>query len=281
MALYRRQYAKAIADAEHATDLDPNDVDGIYTMAYILMASDKSDAAIEHIKKGMRLDPHNIAQPLYLLGMAHFAKGQLKEAVSMIERALTHNPELPMLAPILPAAMAHLGLEQKAQAALANFKKSAIHFNFRLIMYNFPFQDPAVLDRLVDGIRKAGMWAPDFNYYKFFQENMLNEKEIKELFFGRKVAGVWQSLTLGSPFWWEITVDGKATWSVPPDAHGDYNDTGRSWIEDDMLCNQWQIHFYGLKLCMSIFRNPEGTPEMKNQYIMVSDFNFLPLSPVE
>jgi tetratricopeptide (TPR) repeat protein len=281
MALYRRQYAKAIDDAEHAIDLDPNDVDGIYILAYILMAAGKSERAVKLIKKGMRLDPHNIARPFYLLGMAYFAMGQLKEAVSMIERALTHNPKLLRLAPILPAALAHLGLEQKAQAALANFKKSAIHYGFRSIMYNFPFQDPVVLDRFVSGIRKAGLWSPDFNYYKFFQENMLKKEQIKDMFFGRKVAGVWQNFAVGSPFWWEITEDGKATWSVLPYTYADYNDSGRSWIEDDMLCNQWQIHFYGLKLCMPIFRNPEGTPEMKNQYIMVSDFNFVPFSPIE
>lgn len=136
MALYRRQYAKAIAGAEHAIDLDPNDVDGIYTLAYILMAAGKPDRAVELIKKGMRLDPHNVAQPLYLLGMGHFVRGQLEEAASLIERALTHNPKLPRLAPFLPAALAHLGQERKAQAALENFKKAVIWYNYRSIIFN-------------------------------------------------------------------------------------------------------------------------------------------------
>jgi TolB-like protein/class 3 adenylate cyclase/Flp pilus assembly protein TadD len=281
MALYRRQYARAVAEAEHAIDLNPNNVDGIYTLAYILMAAGKTDRAVELIKKGMRLDPHNIAQPLYLLGMAHFARGQLKEAASLIERALTHNPKLPRLAPFLPAALAHLGQERKAQAALENFKKAVIFYNYLTITFNFPFQDPEVLDRLVDGIRKAGMWAPDFKFFKFFQENMLDEEEIRELMFDRKVAAVWHSRAQGSPYWVERTEDGKATWSIPSDVYMDYNDSGRSWIEDGMLCNQWEIHFTGLKYCMSIFRNPEGTPEMKNEYIGVSDFGFHPFSPLD
>lgn len=281
MSLYRRQYAKAVAEAEQSIDLDSNDVDGIYTLAYILMAVGKTERAVEFIKKGMRLDPHNIAEPLYLLGVVHFARGQLEETVSNIERALTHNPELPRLAPILPAALANLGQEQKAMAALADFKKVVIDCNFRWILFNFPFQDPAVIDRLVDGIRKAGMWSLDFNYYKIFQENMLVEKEIKELIFGRKIAGVVQSTYVKSPFWVERTVDGKATWSVPPNTAFEYNDSGRSWIENDMLCNQWQLHFIGLKHCMPIFRNPEGTPDMKNEYIAVSDFNFQLFSPVD
>ena len=67
--------------------------------------------------------------------MAYFAKGLLKESVSMIERALTHNPKLPRLAPILPAALANLGQEEKAQEALENFEKDlkktgTYNFNF-------------------------------------------------------------------------------------------------------------------------------------------------------
>ena len=122
----------------------------------------------------MRLDPYNIAQPLYLLGMAYFAKGQLKECVSMIERALTHNLKLPRLAPILPAALANLGQELKAQEALESFEKDlkkigTYGFNLQSIMFNFPFQNPEVLDRLADGIRKAGLPALDFKYYKVYQ----------------------------------------------------------------------------------------------------------------
>lgn len=138
-----------------------------------------------------------------------------------------------------------------------------------------------MLDRLVDGIRKAGMWAPNFKFYKFFQENMLAEEEIRELMFGRKVTAVWHSAFQASPYWIERTEDGKATWSVPSDTVGDYNDSGQSWIEDGMLCNQWKIHVVGLKHCMSIYRNPEGTPEMKNEYIGVSNFDFHPFSPVD
>jgi len=62
---------------------------------------------------------------------------------------------------------------------------------------------------------------------------------------------------------------------------GGYREKGRSWIEDDMLCEQWQIAINGLKHCMSIFRNPEGSLEKKNEYIAVSDFDFQLFSTVE
>jgi len=280
MALYRRQYKKALAEAEHAVDLEPNDVEGIYTMAYILLSIGKTNRAVELINNGMRLDPHNIAQPLYLLGLVHFARGQFKEAVSMIERALKHNPKLPRSVPILPAALAHLGQELKAQTALENWKKAGIlNFNFLSIMFNFPFQDPEVLELLAVGIRMAGLPAVDFKFYNILLKNMLDEKEIRELIFGRKVAARWAQSSI--PFWLERSEDGKATLSPIPGEIAKHFDSGRSWVEDDMLCDQWQIQISGLKHCMSVFRNPEGTHEMKNEYIAVSDFGFQLFSPVD
>ena len=280
MALYRRQYRKALAEAEHAVDLDPNDVDGIYTLAYILLSIGESNRAVELINIGMRLDPRNIAHPLYLLGVAHFAKGQLKEAVSMIERALQHNPTLPRSAPILPAALAHLGQELEAQTALENFKKAGTYdLNFRSIMFNFPFQDPKVLERLATGIRRAGLPAVDFKFYKLLSKNMLDEEEIRKLIFGRKVKINW--VHIAGRYWIERTEDGKAIVSSIPGEIGDFTDTGRSWIHDDMLCDHWEIIEGGLTYCMSVFRNPEGTHEMNNEYIAVSDFSFQLFSPVD
>ena len=280
MALYLRQYAKAISDAEHVIDLDPNDVDGIYIMAFILMAAGHPERAVDFINKGMRLDPHNAAQPLYLMGMAHFTKGQLKEAASMIERALTHNPKLPRPAPILPAALAQLGLESRAKRALEDFKKNwPFSFGFRSVMFNFPFQDPVVLDRFTNGIRKAGLIAPKFTFYKFLPTYMLDEDEIGELLFGRKLEYV--RYLLGSSNLVERTEDGKAIIRPPWETSGRIYDNGQSWIEDGMICDQWEIIYLGSKNCLSVFRNPDGSPEMKNEYIAVSFFDFHILSPVD
>jgi len=32
---------------------------------------------------------------------------------------------------------------------------------------------------------------------------------------------------------------------------------------------------------MAVYRNSEGTPEMKNQYLFVTDFGIFPWSPVD
>ncbi len=281
MALYRRQYKKAYEQAEQAIELDPNDVDGIYTMGYIALATGKHEKAVVLLEKCMRLDPNNIAQSLYLLGIAYFAKGQLENSVTSIERAMVHNPNLPMPVPILPAALALLGKDQEAQSALEALRKAdPIGYKFQQIMFNFPFNDLEMIDRFVDGIRKAGLFAKDYNFYKLSQENMLNEEEIKKLFFGKKVFGSYSSVLKVHKFYIERTKDGKAHWTVPLNSL-DYEDFGTSWIEDNMLCDRWQTHFFGNKYCMSIFRNSDGNRNKNNEYIAVSDSDFIEIALVD
>jgi TolB-like protein/Flp pilus assembly protein TadD len=194
MYLYRRQYEKAIAEAERSISLDNNSADNLYTLAYVLIAAGRMQEAVEIINQGLRHDPHNIAQPLYLLGMVHFALGQLEDAVSLIERALKHNPELPRYAPILPVAYALLGHDLKSRAALDDYKKvfNNIFTITTVINWSFPFKAPEVVDRLADGLFKAGLPRQNSGYYNYFQENELTGEEIAELVFDRKTTGfIW------------------------------------------------------------------------------------------
>jgi adenylate cyclase len=55
---------------------------------------------------------------LFTLGLAHFAMGQLEEAVTLIEKALTHNPKASVWAASLAAGYGHLGRDNEAWDAL-------------------------------------------------------------------------------------------------------------------------------------------------------------------
>lgn len=64
-----------------------------------------------------------------------------------------------------------------------------------------------------------------------------------------------------------------------------FRDTGKSWIEDDMLCDQWQQRLHGQKICSPIFRNPEGKFEKFDEYFSIPGlgelFGIIPWSPVD
>ncbi len=283
MMLYRRQHGEAIVAAERAIALDPNDATGQFIMGKVLVFGGRPEAAVEYVKRAMRLDPHYPAEPLCLLGLAHFAMGKLEEAVSSIERGLKHNPELVHFTVPLAAAYAHLGRDKEAQDAVETRKAGWMLPNLRTIMYNWPFKDLKVSDHFVDGLIKAGWLGKPSEYYRVSEEDRLTGEEIRALVFGRKVAGLDGLI--------DRTKDGKASCrgsrvsasiaGAPMGVAPVASDSGRSWIEGDMLCDQWQTRFQGHKLCYPVFRNPEGTREMFNEYLTITDFGIISWSPVD
>ena len=52
-------------------------------------------------------------------------------------------------------------------------------------------------------------------------------------------------------------------------------------MEGDLPCSHLKTHMYGMKYCMTVFRNPERMPRKKNEFLAVSDFLVHPFSPVD
>ncbi len=78
----------------------------------------------------------------------------------------------------------------------------------------------------------------------------------------------------GVELFFEIAKDGKATRS---------NDNGRFWIDNDMLCLQWQKlrHALAAEWCGPVFRNPDGSPETSDEYLHITDFGIEPYTLVD
>jgi TolB-like protein/class 3 adenylate cyclase/TolA-binding protein len=153
MSLRFHEHEKAISEAERAIALDPNDPSNHVQMAYALIFAGRPKEAVDFIKRAMRLDPHYPAYYLYVLGLSHFAMGQLEEAVTLFERVHRRNPEVRRWAAPLAATYAHLGRDQEARAVLDKYGYTLLGGQW----YYWPFKDPAVADRFTEGLRKAGL----------------------------------------------------------------------------------------------------------------------------
>ena len=275
MSLFKRLWQKALAEAKQAINLDPNDAGGHLQMGQVLIYSGRPEEAVEYLKRAMRLDPHYPAYPLILLGEAHFSMGQFEETVNLIERASKHNPEL--LKSVyqgrgsitLAAAYGHLGRHKEAQDA-------GVFFIPAKYTGLYPFMNSEDADRLFDGIIKLGGTLGLFKaqYHKLFKENKLSGEEIRALVFGRQVVGrlridiVWAAT--GGVGFIDRRKDGKAVFQKQWGG----SESGKSWIEDDMLCDQWQKLYGGQKICYAVFRNPDATPEDQAQYLFAIDSMF-------
>lgn len=55
---------------------------------------------------------------------------------------------------------------------------------------------------------------------------------------------------------------------------------GTSLIKGDLLCYQWQELLDGHMYCGPVFINPQGTPEGRDEYLFVTDFDVILFSLV-
>jgi tetratricopeptide (TPR) repeat protein len=234
-------------------------------MGQVLIYSGKPEEAVEYLKRAMRLDPLYPAYPLLLLGEAHFNMKQYEEAVNFIKRAIRHNPDLVNEKSvyqgrgsiILAAAYGHLGRLEEAQDAGSKM--------VRLVDTKYiPFMYSKDAVRLANGLIKAGagdMFLPSQKlssirgHFKLFNENKLTGEEIRALVFGREVIATVPDVTAGGFI--SRNKDGEATYQG---TRGSGSDSGKSWIEDDMLCDQWEKRYEGQKICYAVFRNLDFAP---------------------
>jgi hypothetical protein len=192
--------------------------------------------------------------------------GQLEEAVTLFERALTHSPENVGVNVPLSAAYALLGRAQDAQAALDDYRKiwpRPPHLH--MVMNFWPFKDQEVADRLADGLLKAGLPGQPTGYFKIHEETKLTAEEVKELVFGQTMTGI-------NPYtkqeWWsEIDMDGEAKKGGGKEVY-----RGKYWIEENSLCSKYYNKYEEIKYCGGVYRNIDGTPENKDEFYWVNDF---------
>jgi hypothetical protein len=81
----------------------------------------------------------------------------------------------------------------------------------------------------------------------------------------------------GEQFWWEWAKSGEFKY-----IRGAYQDTGKSWVEGAVFFAQFEKQLGSLPYGMTIFRNPGGSRESKNEYYMVTDLRGItPFAPTE
>jgi hypothetical protein len=131
-----------------------------------------------------------------------------------------------------------------------------------------PFADSKISDHVAEALIKAGVPGTLADNYRISRENLLNGQEVKSLLFGRKITGI--SMITGKQYLWEFVKSGE--WKF---ISGDFQNTGKSWVEGNVFFSQSEKLFGGLPYGNTIFRNPEGTRENKNEYFMVTDLRFI------
>jgi len=123
---------------------------------------------------------------------------------------------------------------------------------------------------MLDGLRKAGVPGAPFGY-DWNAPERLSGDEIKSLIFGHQTLGIL--VETGDAYTRTTGSDGAMSVT-----NGPWSDHGFSRIEGDMICS-W-VTTRG-RYCATIYRNPEGTFEAKNEYVWVNHFNRFEFSVIK
>jgi TolB-like protein/Flp pilus assembly protein TadD len=156
---YRRKYSEAIAQAERAIALNPNDAKANRMMAESLIFAGRSTEALDFIRKSISLEP-DYSWYLYTLGLAQFCLDQYEDAAITLERfSLEHKTHTPGW--LLAATSAHLDREQEAEDVLTEHMKKRAFKGYTvervLKIYLHAFRYPRDKARFAEGLHKAGL----------------------------------------------------------------------------------------------------------------------------
>ena len=156
-----KRWDEAMAEAERAIALDPNDPNGYEVMSRLLVRSGRAADGLDFIEKAIRLDPQS--DYLFRLGDAQFQVERYEEAAATFLRATKRNPSEKYDFLLLAATYGHLGREQEAKSAIDTFSKmwrqaQKVDSPYTLAKIDFwDFKDPVARERLREGLRKAGL----------------------------------------------------------------------------------------------------------------------------
>jgi adenylate cyclase len=153
--LNRRDYARAVATAAKAVDIDANYADGRAHLARVLVWTGAADDALIHAQAALRLNPRAPAWYHFSLGHAYFVKNDWDAAAAAFRRGLEVSPNWVPNRFYLAASYAQAGQKDKATFELA---RSDVRPYAAAVARGegLPYQNPDHLSLWQDAMRKAG-----------------------------------------------------------------------------------------------------------------------------
>ncbi len=159
VSIHRRRLDDAKRAARRALELNPNLANAEFALAGASAWSGEYDATMEHVDKAERLSPRDPAHAFFTLQRAivAFVVGRYEEQVEWAEKMTEAAPDHPSGWRMLAAGNGLLGRQAEAQAAVKGLLRVVPHFSIELARTSIPGIQDMDLERLLEGLRKAGL----------------------------------------------------------------------------------------------------------------------------
>ncbi len=155
--LWQQQYEQAQAELERAVALDPNGAMGYATLAEALSRVGRTADALEAAAQTLRLKPEAADGYLDSVSTAYYLAGRPEEAIAPLKQYLARYPNILGAHLILAAVYSEVGKEAEARAEAAEVLRINPKFSLEVHKERTPIKDPALLERHIAALRKAGL----------------------------------------------------------------------------------------------------------------------------
>ena len=155
--LGKRQFEKAVAEAERAVALNPSGADAYACLSGVVGCSGRWEESVVFGEKSIRLNPSPGFYYYHWLGRAYFMTQKYDEAIATWKKAVNLRPNYLNAHTFLAAC--YSSLDRKAEAAAAAEEVLRINPKFSLESYakRLPYKNKADIERYVAALRKAGL----------------------------------------------------------------------------------------------------------------------------
>ena len=158
-AMMERRTEEAIAAFRRAVSLNPNSAAAHSHLSRGYAFAGRDHEAIEHGDEAIRLSPLDPEMALFLgaIAVAHFAAGRYGEAIDRSLEAQRLRPGFQGSRRLLCASLAHAGRVDEARSLLPTIRSEQPQLSLAWIRANVPYQTPDLMERFLDGFRRAGL----------------------------------------------------------------------------------------------------------------------------
>ncbi len=155
--LWQKDHDRALEAAQTCIELEPNSIFGYGHLGLVLIYVGEPAQALDAFHAVMRLDPHFPDLFLHFCAQAHFALRDFDQTVTLLRERVARNPNSEMTRVLLASAYGHLDRPEEARAEWGQAMRINPDYSLAHRRRALPFKNPADFDRMVEGLRKAGL----------------------------------------------------------------------------------------------------------------------------
>ncbi len=157
--IFRQQFKQAEVELQRAAEINPNDAQGLAGRGNILLWLGQTDAAIAALERAQHIDPELNAIDRFALSLAYYLKRRYDASIEQTELNLQKTEGANFSRVLLAAAYAQQNRRADAARTVAMIRR--VDPTFDPQVFGTKFLNPADLEHLRDGFRKAGLYPPD------------------------------------------------------------------------------------------------------------------------